>query len=287
MPGIVIGLDGSEPAKRALRWAAREAALRRERLVVVLGWRPVLDEYPLVASSIVFGDRLEPQRALESMVAEVLGADASDDAELHVVRDAPASALLAQAERASMLVVGARGRGGFASLLLGSVSQRCLHHAPCPIVVVRSETPQPQGDDRERIVVGVDGAPASDAALRWAIDEAGRRRATVDAVHVWHLPYLAPYPFASAGTVDPDAFEELGRTLLEGAVQRVAPTAAVNQVLVAGGAAGELIESAKGADLLVLGTRGFGAVGRFLLGSVSSQVSLHAPCSIVVVPGEA
>ena len=79
------------------------------------------------------------------------------------------------AEDAALLVVGARGRGGFASLLLGSVSQKVLHHATCPVAVIRAgQEPSPRVGEG-RIVVGVDGSRNADAALRWAIDE-GRRR---------------------------------------------------------------------------------------------------------------
>ncbi len=100
----------------------------------------------------------------------------------------PATALLAAAEDADLLVVGTRGRGGFAGLLLGSVSQRCLTHAPCPVAVV---PPTSDGDHTSgRIVVGVDGSPASYDALTWAAAEARRRSARLDLVHAWVIPEL-------------------------------------------------------------------------------------------------
>lgn len=286
MTGIVVGVDGSEHSKEALRWAAREAELRREHLVAVLGWGPFLVEHPPSPNSLPFVDHAEASRALEEVVRGVLGSEVSDRAELHVVTDGPAHALLAHAREASALVVGARGRGGFASLLLGSVSQACLHHAPCPVVVVHGD--ELPSTAAPRIVVGIDGSSTSDAALRWAVEEAQLRGATIDAVHVWHMPYLVPYPYSGVDQINPLSFETLGQRLLDDAVLRVAPAAeGIEKVLVSGGAAGRLVETAKGADLLVVGTRALGPMGRFFLGSVSSQVALHAPCSIVVIPGEA
>jgi nucleotide-binding universal stress UspA family protein len=137
-----------------------------------------------------------------------------------------------------------------------------------------------------RIVVGIDGSEGSQHALRWAIDEARRRNEPLDVVHVWHFPYIGATPFGPSPILDPAAFEEDARAILEHAVE-TEPTEDVkmNKVLVCGEAAPHtLIELAKGADLLVVGTRGRGGFIGLLLGSVSQTVIHHAPCPVVVVP---
>lgn len=136
----------------------------------------------------------------------------------------------------------------------------------------------------ERIVVGVDGSQPSGEALRWAIDEARRRGAAVEAVHAWHQPFVAGY--STEGALDLGPYEDEARTLLDAAVEALGDTGAVpvDRKTVCGGAAGALVEAAKGADLLVVGSRGRGGFSGLLLGSVSQQVVHHAPCPVVIIP---
>ena len=150
---IVVGLDGSEPSQRALRWAMREARLRDGRVQVVAAWHwrlPGDDDDPWTfAPPSSYAELLEGEE-LERMAFERLDHAARDavqraaDAEgvdvpvdVRVVQASAASALLEAARDADLLVVGSRGRGGFAGLLLGSVSQQCSQHAACPVVIVR------------------------------------------------------------------------------------------------------------------------------------------------------
>ncbi len=141
-----------------------------------------------------------------------------------------------------------------------------------------------------RIVVGVDGSDESVASLRWALDEALLRNATVEVVHAWHYPYSGYTDITgmAAGVLDRDDLEQAARAELDHAIEKAGATTAgvpIEPVLVEGSAAGRLIEAAAGADLLVLGSRGRGGFAGLLLGSVSQQCSHHAPCPIVVVPG--
>lgn len=141
-PTVVVGVDGSEHSRAALRWAAGEAALRGARLKIVCAW-----SYPYVAAAGALtpvladweGQRGDAQVALESAVAEVAAGHEGLEVETVVVAGAAARVLLDAAEGADLLVVGSRGHGGFAGLLLGSVGQQCVSHAPCPVVVVRGE----------------------------------------------------------------------------------------------------------------------------------------------------
>ena len=135
---IIVGVDGSSGSQRALEWAVNEAAIRNAELVVVHAWHfPAAAYVPYVpAASITTGVMEE---AGEKLLAEMESAiDIAPTVRIRnvVVEGTPASRLFHEAEDADLLVVGTRGHGGFAGLLLGSVSQQCAHHAPCPVVIV-------------------------------------------------------------------------------------------------------------------------------------------------------
>lgn len=136
---IVVGIDGSEPSQLALRWAIEEAVLRGSSVEAMHAWR---DLYSGSASpyGVGFIDPTIYSDAAEAIVAAVV--DAVDESVLTspirrlVVHDSAAHALLEAGKGADLIVVGSRGRGGFAGLLLGSVSQQVMHHATCPVVVI-------------------------------------------------------------------------------------------------------------------------------------------------------
>jgi nucleotide-binding universal stress UspA family protein len=140
-----------------------------------------------------------------------------------------------------------------------------------------------------RIVVGVDGSQGAGAALEWALAEARLRGDTVEAVHAWHAPpQMLPGPYAgpaAAGDESIDHTREQAERLLEHQLRAVDTGGVeVESIAPMGPAASSLLDIAKGADLLVVGTRGRGGFTGLLLGSVSQQVSHHAPCPVVVVP---
>lgn len=143
MNTIVVGLDGSPESKEALRWAIAEAQLRGARLRVVHAW--VIPaafgiDAAFVLADAIEGFRQEGERVLDEALAEVAGESGPDvPVERQVVQGPASECLLRAAADADLLVVGSRGRGGFAGLLLGSVSQQCTHHAPCPVVIVRGQ----------------------------------------------------------------------------------------------------------------------------------------------------
>jgi len=142
MKRIVVGIDGSAESKQALRWAVAEAKLRGAALRVVHTWFfPYIAPGPGVDPVLLDADLIETVRRLaeelvDGELAELGDTTSGVDIERAVVEGAPAPALLEAAEGADLLVVGSRGRGGFTGLLLGSVSQQCAHHAPCPLVIV-------------------------------------------------------------------------------------------------------------------------------------------------------
>lgn len=128
---IVVGIDGSVPAQRALEWAVDEARRRDAELVVLRAWS-FTDQPPPFDTS--YGEAT----VLELIDGSIASVDATGVTVVPLAPcDRPASALIDASKDAALLVVGARGRGGFASLLLGSVSQQVVTHAHCPVVVVR------------------------------------------------------------------------------------------------------------------------------------------------------
>ena len=140
----------------------------------------------------------------------------------------------------------------------------------------------------ERIVVGVDGSEASRRALNWALDEARRRRCLVDAVHAWEAPYLVGYPYAGSQP-GPVTYEQAAKERLDRVVDGADASglaAPVSRILRMGHPAGTILDQAKGADLVVVGSRGLGGFRGLLLGSVSQQVAHHASCPVVIVPAE-
>ena len=139
----------------------------------------------------------------------------------------------------------------------------------------------------QRVVVGIDGSEASARALGWAFQEARRRDATLDVVYAWHLPPAGGYPYL-AGYLDIGLFQADAQRVLDVTLSRqnLHGVEGVHPILIQDGAARALLDTAKGADLLVVGSRGHGGFTGLLLGSVSHQVALHAPCPVVIVPAD-
>jgi nucleotide-binding universal stress UspA family protein len=145
MDKIVVGADGSDASKEALRWALDEARLRQARLQVVHAWEappPVADVAPSPSPSLELVDMLpalqqSAEHTVRRLVEDVAGDDPGVELEAAAVEGPAVSVLLDAARDAQLIVVGSRGHGRFASLLLGSVSQALAHHAPCPLVIHR------------------------------------------------------------------------------------------------------------------------------------------------------
>jgi nucleotide-binding universal stress UspA family protein len=137
--GVVVGHDGSEPAARAVRWAARIAALLDVPLQVVRAWSITSAPRPKTASPGYVPPITDFEQAVrERLQADVASLDLPEECQVncHVVHAAPARALLNSAEHADLLVVAARGIGGFRGLLFGSTADQVMRHAPCPVTIV-------------------------------------------------------------------------------------------------------------------------------------------------------
>jgi nucleotide-binding universal stress UspA family protein len=143
---VVVGVDPSAGAQEALRFALGEAQLRHATLRVVHAWQLAYIGVTDFGGGVpALGEDIQELRdaaeaTLDATLREAIPDTRGVDVERRVVEGAPAAVLVEESRASDLLVVGSRGHGGFAQLLLGSVSQQCAHHAECPVVVVRSRT---------------------------------------------------------------------------------------------------------------------------------------------------
>ena len=152
-------------------------------------------------------------------------------------------------------------------------------------------TEEPSGGDTPRIVVGVDGSPSSERALRWALRQAKLTGATVEAVIAWHFPFISGgYTWPPTGImVSATDFRKIAERMLADTVSRAAGgdlRAPVTQKVLEGDAAAVLIRESADADLLVVGSRGHGGLAEAMLGSVGQHCVHHAACPVVIIRGD-
>ena len=278
---VVVAIDDEEPHLALLHWAADAARARGTRLVVVhiCEWLPGRH-----APSPLFegGDRelrMGPERVVGNAV-DMLRTEFPDLAISGAVGSgSPAPALLRLSEEAALIVVGARGTGGFAGLLMGSVSGQVAEHGFCPVAVVRP--PAPSATD---VVVGVDGSREAVHALQLGAAEAQRTGGILVAVNAYRFPPVAnayvPNPCLQARTHRQLATETLAAAL--GELGSDNPDLKIEQRIESGPAARVLLDAATGAAVLVVGSRGLGGFAGMVAGSVSQQVLRHARCPVLV-----
>jgi nucleotide-binding universal stress UspA family protein len=281
---IVVGLDGSESALTAARWAAGEAARCGAplHLRVALCW----------PDGHHFADTPLPDQSERQLLANAQGwldeaekaahqAGASVRTTTEVVPRGAVEMLVQASTSARMVVVGSRGLGGFEGLLLGSTAIGVTARASCPVVVVRGGQPRDVGP----VVVGIDSSTGCDAALEFAFDAAASRSADLIALHTWH-DELVPYAREPV-LVDWSQIRRVEREDLE---QRLAPLRArhpevpVHLTITRDQAARGLVTHSEIAQLLVVGSRGRGPVTGLFLGSTSQTLVRHAACPVAVVP---
>lgn len=284
MTEIVVGYDSSTSAELALRWAVREAALREASLHVVQSWRE-----PLLIGPTGIGMWYDPGNLavdLAETLRATIGQRCSDHPDVtvstSVVPDSPARALLDRSAEADLLVVGARGRGGFLGLQLGSVSGRVARRAEVPVVVVRGDETPFHGD----VVIGVDGSACSRSALAWAAVEARRREVKLEVLLAWsHLgPQGAdgPEPFRSGYGQD-DAEAALASIVAD--VLGDDPDQDVVSRAVCDLPSSAVLDASRDAGLVVVGRHGTSRWAPYDLGSTSQAVLSHAEVPVAVIPG--
>jgi nucleotide-binding universal stress UspA family protein len=140
---IVVGVDGSEPSREALRWAVRQAGLTGATVEAVIAWHSPYIPAGYAWAPLALMDHSAfvktAQMVVTDAVSSVVDPAGTVPVTTKVVEANPAQALLDAASGAELLVVGSRGYGGFTEALLGSVSQHCVHHASCPVVIIRDK----------------------------------------------------------------------------------------------------------------------------------------------------
>ncbi|MGB3480934.1 MAG: universal stress protein [Mycobacterium sp.] len=280
--GIVVGVDGSAASRAAVEWAARDAGLRGRRitLVHVLSaagtgeWADMSVTEAHLAALKKRGHELleEAQR----QVTTTAGAGVRVEVDSQLVVDGTVPALVGFSKDAEMMVVGCRGLGALARVLLGSVSRGLLHQAHCPVVVIRDEKP-PAGT--APVVLGVDGSPASVGATAIAFDEASWRGVSLIAVHACSDDNI---DILDVGWAD---LETLGAEVLS---EQLAgwrdryPDVEVRTVVARTSPARWIVEQSDAAQLVVVGSHGRGGFAGMLLGSVSGSVVQAARVPVIV-----
>lgn len=277
---IVVGVDGSVPARAAVEWAVNDALRMHEplRIVHAVDRSPYqIAKFPAAEwpDALVRGG----QKILAEALALARDRRPSVEVTTELLDGAPAVVLCEQSENATEIVVGSRGHGGFAGALLGSVSDHVAGRARCPVVVVHGERRPVRG----QIVVGVDDTPECEPAMAYAFEQAALRGATLRAVHAWQLPVHA---FAPEIAYDMDdvrtAQHQIVRATLERYEKEYPQVTVVEDVRSAHPVEALATASAE-ADLVVVGSHGRGALGAMILGSVSRGVLHHARCPVAVV----
>ncbi|GAA0567074.1 universal stress protein [Actinomadura livida] len=273
--GVVVGYDGSPAGEAAVRWAAVEARLRGVPLTVAHAW----DLYGAAGPMAVpIGDLVA---AAEKVVAEGADHAREETGEVRAVigRGGATSVLLEAADGAELIVVGTRGRGGFAGLVLGSTAVELASHASVPVVVVRERHAEGRPDGP--VVVGVDGSAASLEAIALAFTEADLRGAELVAVAAWPAEVeIGPAPLLDTGSLREFAAERLDR--LVAPLRDKYPGVRVRTEVVTGRPREVLLGAAADARLVVVGSRGRGGFRGLLLGSVSHALLHHADAPVAV-----
>jgi nucleotide-binding universal stress UspA family protein len=279
---IVVGTDGTASSQAAVQWAAREAQRgnRLLRIVHAFEWDwhesryRVGTEYADIAwhlAQAVTATALDQARA----VAPSLRIE-TDTLIGHAVPK-----LLAIADDAEIMVLGNRGRGGFASLLLGSVSQRVATHAPGSVVIVRGRGDVTDGP----IAVGVDDSPGADHVLHTAFEEATSRDCALAVIRTY-LPVTplwigAPVP-SGVPTPEQDADEHARLEELLAPWRMKYPDVAVEAILSHHSTAAVLEGVSHGAQLVIVGSRGHGTIAGALIGSTGLELLHHADCPVFI-----
>jgi nucleotide-binding universal stress UspA family protein len=277
---VVVGVDGSEHSRFALKWASDEVKHRGSTLRIVFAQISDPKNVPTWYES--GSSDLSPGQAIvDDAVGLVATRHPSVVVHAEIVERQPSLVLTVASRSADLLVVGARGKGGFEELLLGSVSDQCIQYAHCAVAVVHGDPDVlPLRAVEPRIIVGVDGSLGSTRALRWALEEARIRSASVEAIYAWQYP-----PIGSFALGPSHGFQIAAREIVDAATeyaQKWAPEVPIEVIDRFEATVPALLDASREAEVLVTGSRGHGSFNEVLLGSVAHQCARHAKCAVIV-----
>ncbi|MFI7469768.1 universal stress protein [Nonomuraea sp. NPDC049646] len=268
---IVAAVDGSASSTAAVEWAAGDAQRRGLPLRLV----HVCEQWVLGVDGARYC-----MGALEAAAGRARAIGGGVEVTAEMLAGNVIDALIVESAAADSLVLGSRGMGGFAGMVLGSVGRAVAGHAAGTVVVVRGVV----AVRHDLVVAGDDGSAASREAMAYAVEQARARRARLHVVYAWEAPAVSPY-WAAYSHLLADSFEEEARA----AQARVNPCRSENPDVVItdeqvrGHPVAALTEAAAAADLVVVGSRGRGGFSSAVLGSVSHGVLHHAACPVAVV----
>ena len=289
---VLVATDGSKYGGWALNWVSMLPLVERPSVMAL----HVLDNAKL---RLPFKTKLEIQRVKASSertirkAAEQL-ASLKLTGTVHKAQGAIAPTILKRTpKRDGLLVVGSQGLDVLDRFMLGSISTKLIHHATCPVLVVKGEAAP-----LRRITLATDGSPASAKALKFVLTKFQSDHSTakgglvpihVSVIHVMSRSPLAP---VEVGTTIPWIKQRglkvkgIGRKLVEQSAQKLIEAGFTAEALcLVGNPADKIMKTAstQHADLIVMGSKGLGAMDRFLLGSVSTRVVQHANCAVLVI----
>lgn len=289
---IVVGVDGSPASDRGLLWGLHQARLEHRPLAVVHALNPMSANMwmgepgfneALVLDAVRGAMRFQIDRAVD------LAAEYDPSVEVHAVRleQDPRDALLELSHHAAMIVMGSRGRGPMTSMLLGSVSLAVSQHATCPVVILRAEENHPigTGEYQRGVVVGVDGTRRSTSALEFAYRTASLHSLPLQVVHAYWDEQRDGYP-SMAPVLEVADLEDMTLLVAEtiaGMAEKF-PDVRASVHTERGLPHGILLQAAKNAAMLVVGTHPTHALYDVLTNEISRQVVGRAPCTVAVVP---
>jgi nucleotide-binding universal stress UspA family protein len=287
---ILVGVDGSAAALGAVRWAARDAALRNVPLTLVHVVDAPLPEWFEVAALAGSGQWQE-QRARDFIESAIKIAEESTgecspvQIDCKVFNSATVPTLVGLSTEVEMVVVGYRGHGGvLARSFLGSVSSALVYHAHCPVAVIHDDEAMVDNVARAPVLVGIDGSPASEAATAIAFEEASRRGVGLMALHAWNDPRVS----GSKGSFQDSKWDAQLSEEEETLAERLAgwheryPDVGIRRRIEIGDPARWLIKASERAQLIVVGSHGCGWFSGRLLGSVGAAVVNRAKIPVIV-----
>lgn len=285
--GILVCVDGSAASDTAVAWATNEAIMRQLPITLMHVVEPVAVGWPV---GQLYPDMPEWQKENGQQVIDQacktfntnLGASQSPEMRTEIAYSSVVPTLIDASQEASMIVAGSQGLGTLGRLLLGSVTTGLIHHAHCPVAVIHSDAGSDPDSDAP-VLLGIDGSPASEAAIALAFDEASRRGVELVALHAWSD--VGVMPILGMDWRDNEAKgQEILAERLAG-WQEQYPDLRVKRLIFCDKPSRWLLQESERAQLVVIGSRGRGGFAGMLLGSVSSTVAQTATVPVIVVRG--